>query len=125
VPTTIRSAVTKLQNPGERVTGIALNAADAQNLDLLRWTSGDGGFLTGGYATDNRQQTFGSSDNIFGGPDAQRIISPNVPAGICFLGDWTTLAFVLPRHDAHRHRDDWSRGRRHRPIHAERVPATR
>jgi hypothetical protein len=85
VPTTIRSAVTKLQNLGERVTGIALNAADAQNLDMLRWTSGDGGFLTGGYATDNRQQTFGSSDNIFGGPDAQRIISPNVPAGICLL----------------------------------------
>jgi hypothetical protein len=84
-PTTIRSAITKLQNLGEWVTGIALNPTDAQNIDLLRWTSANGGFLTGGFENDNG--SFGGTSSNFLGTGAVRIVSRNVPAGVALLGD--------------------------------------
>jgi hypothetical protein len=97
-PTTIRSAITKLQNLGERVTGIALNPTDAQNIDLLRWTSANGGFLTGGFENDNG--SFGGTSANLLGTGAVRIVSRNVPAGVALLGDWDQL--VLSYRDSMR-----------------------
>ena len=42
LPTTLRSAVCKLQILGETPTGWALNPTDAQAVDLLRWSTGGG-----------------------------------------------------------------------------------
>lgn len=74
VPTTLRSALTSLQVLGEQPTGWALHPADAQSIDLLRWSTG-GGFLSGGYENDHRTG-FGTSDNIFGS-GIPRVISPD------------------------------------------------
>lgn len=43
LPTTLRSAVSALQNLGETPTAWALNPTDAQAIDLLRWGTGGGG----------------------------------------------------------------------------------
>jgi HK97 family phage major capsid protein len=93
VPTTLRSAVTALQNLGEVPTGWALNPADAQAIDLLRWGTG-GGLLTGGFEDSNAQAIFGSADNILGA-DVKRVISPTVPAGTAILADWTKLKLFV------------------------------
>jgi hypothetical protein len=97
VITTLRSAVTALQTVGEAPTGWALNPADAQAIDLLRWSTA-GGFLSGGYEHDPGVG-FGTSSNIFG-PDVKRVVSPSVPAGTAILGDFTKLR-VYVRADAH------------------------
>ena len=70
VPTTLRKAVTALQNLGEVPTGWALNPADAELIDLERWGA-SGGFLTGGYENDAKTG-FGISDNLFGTVPARR-----------------------------------------------------
>ncbi|QNJ91524.1 phage major capsid protein [Mycolicibacterium fluoranthenivorans] len=97
VVTTLRSAVTALQTIGEQPTGWALNPADAQTVDMLRWNTA-GGFLSGGYEHDPGTG-FGSSSNIFG-PDVKRVVSPSVPQGTAILGDFTKLR-VYVREDAH------------------------
>jgi HK97 family phage major capsid protein len=97
VLTTLRSAVTALQVLGEIPTGWALNPADAQAIDLTRWSTA-GGFLSGGYGHDTGNG-FGTSSNIFG-PDVKRVVSNSVPAGTAILGDFTKLR-VYVRQDAH------------------------
>lgn len=97
IPTTLRSAVTALQNLGEQPTGWALHPADAQAIDLLRWQTA-GGFLSGGYEHDPGNG-FGTSSNIFG-PDVKRVVTPSVPQGTAILGDFTKLR-VYVREDAH------------------------
>ena len=61
VPTTLRSALTAMQNLGEKPTAWALNPADAEGLDLVRWGA-SGGFLTGGYQYDSGNG-FGTSEH--------------------------------------------------------------
>jgi HK97 family phage major capsid protein len=87
VPTTLRSAITAMQNLGEIATGWVLNPADAEAIDLLRWGA-SGGLLTEGYLAGNAPGD-GTSNNIFG--SYPRIVSPNVPAGTAILADWTQL----------------------------------
>jgi hypothetical protein len=65
VPTTLRSAVTALQNIGVMPNGWALNPADAQSIDLLRWGS-QGGLLTGGFEQTGPVGQATLADNIFG-----------------------------------------------------------
>lgn len=89
--TTLRSAVTAMQNLGEQPTGWALNPADAQAIDLLRWGSA-GGFLSGGYENDHRDG-FGTSDNVFG--TIPRVVSPTVPQGTALLADWNQLKLFI------------------------------
>jgi HK97 family phage major capsid protein len=95
LPTTLRSARTALQNLGEQPTAWCLNPADAESLDLIRWTSGSGGFLSGGYQFDTGNG-FGTSDNIFG-PSNQitRVITPHLPVGTALLGDFRELALYM------------------------------
>ena len=88
--TTLRKALTVLQNLGETPTGWALNPADAEVLDLERWGA-SGGFLHSGY--ENAAPT-GTSDNILGA-GLTRIISPNVPAGVGIVADWNQLAMFF------------------------------
>jgi HK97 family phage major capsid protein len=92
LPTTLRSAVTTMQNLGEQVNGWALNPADAQSVDLLRWNT-SGGFLSGGYDTGPVTQSL-LSDNIFGST-RPRVVSPSVPAGTAILADWSQLKLFL------------------------------
>lgn len=87
IPTTIRSAITAMQNLGETPNAWVLNPADAQTIDLTRWGT-SGGLLTGGYQNDTALLGFGSSDNIFGSV-SQRVISKSVPQGTALLADWT------------------------------------
>jgi len=89
--TTLRKALTVLQNLGETPTGWALNPADAETLDLERWGGASGGFLHSGY--ENAAPT-GTSDNILGA-GLTRIISPNVPAGVGIVADWNQLALYF------------------------------
>ncbi|HUO39385.1 MAG TPA: phage major capsid protein [Mycobacterium sp.] len=96
VPTTLRKAITLMQNLGEEPTGWALNPADAEAIDLLRWGT-SGGFLSGGYENDTGQR-YGTSDNIFGGSDIKRIITPSVPAGTAILADFSCLLLVFLRY---------------------------
>lgn len=90
--TSMRHAITVLQNLGEQPTGWALNPADAEAIDLTRWGTA-GGFLTDGYATDSDVQ-FGNSDNIFGST-TPRVVSPSVPQGTAILADWTKLKLFV------------------------------
>ncbi|WP_445160793.1 phage major capsid family protein [Mycobacterium sp. Dal123C01] len=85
LPTTLRSAVTALQNIGVVPNGWALNPADAQTIDLLRWGS-SGGFLSGGYPTGLGAQA-SLADNIFG-ETRPRVVSPSIPQGTAILADW-------------------------------------
>ena len=94
--TTLRKAVTALQNLGEVPTGWALNPADAELIDLTRWGT-SGGFLSGGYE-HHTGVSGGTSSNIFG-PDIKRVVSPSVPQGTGLLGDFTKLR-VFVREDA-------------------------
>jgi HK97 family phage major capsid protein len=98
LPTTLRSARTAMQNLGEQPTAWCLNPADAEQLDLIRWTSSSGGFLSGGFEFD-QGNGFGSSDNILG-PSNQiaRVITPHVPSGIALLADFRELALFM-RHN--------------------------
>ncbi|MCV7179538.1 phage major capsid protein [Mycolicibacterium sphagni] len=91
VITSLRSGLTALQVLGEQPNGWALHPADAQQIDLLRWSTG-GGFLTGGYENDNHTG-FGSSNNVFG--TIPRVISPSVPQGYAVLGDWRQLRLYV------------------------------
>jgi HK97 family phage major capsid protein len=91
VPTSLRGAVTALQNLGEDPTGWVFHPNDAETLDLLRWGSA-GGLLTGGVENDNGNG-FGTSDNILG--TARRVISPSVPQGTAILADWRQLKLFL------------------------------
>jgi HK97 family phage major capsid protein len=93
LPTTLRSAQTALQNLGEQPNAWALNPADAETIDLLRWGT-SGGLLTGGFENDNRDG-FGSSDNIFGPQSIKRVVSPSVPQGTAILADWRQLKLFL------------------------------
>ena len=86
--TTLRHALTVLQNLGETATGWCLNPEDAEALDLERWGT-SGGFLHGGY--ENSGATVGTSDNILGA-GLTRIVSPNVPVGVGIVADWSQLA---------------------------------
>ena len=95
LPTTLRSARTALQNLGEQPTAWCLNPYDAQQLDLIRWTSSSGGFLSGGFEFD-KGNGFGTSDNILG-PSNQiaRVITPHVPAGTALLADFRELCLFM------------------------------
>ncbi|MBX9638497.1 MAG: phage major capsid protein [Mycobacteriaceae bacterium] len=95
--TTLRSALTALQVKGETPTGWALHPADAQAIDLTRWSTA-GGFLSGGYENDTGNG-FGTSDNIFG-VGLKRVVTPSVPVGTAILGDFSKLR-VYVRQDAH------------------------
>jgi HK97 family phage major capsid protein len=90
--TSMRHAITVLQNLGEKPTGWALNPVDAEAIDLTRWGAA-GGFLTDGYATDSDVQ-FGNSDNIFGST-TPRVVSPSVPQGTAILADWSKLKLFI------------------------------
>ncbi|KZS61102.1 phage major capsid protein [Mycobacterium pseudokansasii] len=92
LPTTLRSAVTALQNLGEQPTGWALSPADAQAVDLLRWST-DGGFLSRGYDSSPDAQA-SLADNIFG-PTRPRVVSPSIPQGMAVLADWRQLKLFL------------------------------
>jgi HK97 family phage major capsid protein len=96
--TTLRSAVTALQQKGEVPNGWALNPVDAQAIDLTRWGT-SGGFLSEGYATGVAPGNDPSSNNIFG-TDVRRVVSNSVPAGTAVLGDFTKLR-VYVREEAH------------------------
>jgi len=95
LPTTLRSGLTALQNLGEKPTAWCLNPADAESLDLIRWTSSSGGFLSGGFQFDTGNG-FGTSDNVLG-PSNQikRVITPHVPPGIALLADFRELSLFL------------------------------
>lgn len=92
--TTIRHSLTQLQNLGEEPTGIALNPASAEEIDLMRWGS-QGGLLSSGFDHPNTTG-YGSSTNFFG-DDSQikRVISPSVPAGIALIGDWSQIVLYV------------------------------
>lgn len=92
-PTTLRHAVTVMQNLGENVTGWALNPADAEAVDLLRWGA-SGGFLTGGYEGTGPQAQASLADNIFG-PTRPRVVSPSIPQGTAVLADWSKLKLFI------------------------------
>jgi HK97 family phage major capsid protein len=92
VPTTLRKAVTALQVLGETPTGWALNPADAEAIDLTRWSTA-GGFLSGGFEHDSGNG-FGTSSNVFGA-DVRRVVSPSIPAGTAVLGDWSKLRLYI------------------------------
>lgn len=92
-PTTLRKALTAMQTAGEAPNAVVLHPADAEGIDLTRWGTA-GGFLTGGFANDTGNG-FGTSANIFGGPEVQRVISPSVPAGTAVLGDWAQLRLYV------------------------------
>lgn len=104
LPTTLRSAITSLQVLGA-INGVdgdgnvawVLNPADAQALDLLRYSvsysattdeTSELGFLTDGYTNTNAR-----SANIFG--DYPRVISNSIPAGTAILGDWDMLKLYI------------------------------
>jgi hypothetical protein len=89
VVTTLRSAQSAMQNLGEEPTGWALNPADAQTIDLMRWGTA-GGFLSGGYENDTGER-YGTSDNVFGPSDIARVVTPHVPAGTAILADFSQL----------------------------------
>ncbi len=92
--TTIRHSITQLQNLGEEVNGIALNPADAEEIDLTRWGS-QGGLLSSGFDHPNTVG-YGSSTNYFGPDDTvKRVVSPSVPAGTAIIADWSTLVLYL------------------------------
>src|ERR1700730_12856057 len=93
LPTTLRSAVTKMQTLGEQPNGWALNPADAQAINLLRWQT-DGGFPSGGYENDPGAR-YGTRANIFGSNDIQRIVTPHVPPGVAILGDFNQLQLFI------------------------------
>lgn len=93
VPTTLRSAVTALQNIGITPNGWALNPADAQAIDLLRWGS-QGGLLTGGYEQTGLMGQATLADNIFG-PTRPRVVSPSVPQGTAILAKWDDLKLFV------------------------------
>jgi hypothetical protein len=97
VPTTLRSAVTQMQTLGEMPTCWAVNPNDAQTVDLIRWGT-SGGFLSGGYENDPGAR-YGTSANILGSNDIQRIVTPNVRRGVAILGDFNQLTLFL-RHSA-------------------------
>jgi HK97 family phage major capsid protein len=92
VVTTLRSAITAMQNLGETPTGWALNPVDAQGIDLLRWGA-SGGLLTEGYETGVTPGSDPSSNNIFG--VIPRVVSPTVPVGTALLADWTKLKLFV------------------------------
>lgn len=87
--TTLRSAQSALQNLGEQPNGWALNPADAQTIDLMRWGSA-GGFLSGGYENDSGSQ-YGTSENVFGPSSIARVVTPHLPAGTALLADFDQL----------------------------------
>jgi HK97 family phage major capsid protein len=93
LPTTLRSAITALQNLGEHPNGWVLNPNDAQAIDLLRWSTA-GGFLSGGYQNDTRNG-FGTSLNVFGDNNMQRVVSPSVPEGTAICGDFNQIRLFL------------------------------
>jgi Phage capsid family len=95
LPTALHPAITAMQNLGEQPTAWCLNPADTEALDLIRWTSSSGGFLSGGYQFDHGNG-FGTSDNVLGptNPD-RRVVTPHVPAGIAILGDFRELALFM------------------------------
>jgi HK97 family phage major capsid protein len=93
VPTTLRSAITAMQEIGERPNAWVLSPQDAQALDLTRWGT-SGGLLTGGYENDNALLGFGSSSNIFGDV-SQRIVSKSVPQGTALLADWSQARLYI------------------------------
>jgi HK97 family phage major capsid protein len=95
LPTTLRSAVTAMQNLGETPTAWCLNPIDAEQLDLVRWTSSNGGYLTGGYMND-AGGFGGSSDNILGPANQiSRVITPHVPAGTALLANFNELCLFM------------------------------
>jgi HK97 family phage major capsid protein len=85
VVTTLRSALTALQQIGVQPNAWALSPGDAQTVDLTRWSTA-GGYLTDGYANTNA-----ASANIFGDTSIQRVVSPSVPEGTAILGDWSKV----------------------------------
>lgn len=89
VLTTLRSALTALQVLGVMPNAWALHPADAQAVDLTRWST-EGGYLADGYANGNA-----ASANVFGDSAIQRVISPAVPQGRAILGDWTKLGLFI------------------------------
>jgi hypothetical protein len=92
--TTIRHALTVLQNMGERPNGIALNPFDAELLDLERWGTA-GGLLTSGFDHPNTIG-YGSSNNIFGdSSQIRRVTSPSVPGGTAIIADWDTMDLFI------------------------------
>jgi HK97 family phage major capsid protein len=93
LPTTLRSAVTTLQNLGEQPTGWALSPSDAQTIDLLRWGTA-GGLLTEGFDTGVSPGSDPSSNNIFGA-NIPRVVSPSIPAGTALLADWRQLKLFI------------------------------
>lgn len=92
-PTTLRKALTAMQTAGQTPNAVVLHPADAEGIDLTRWGA-SGGFLTGGFANDPGTG-FGTSANIFGGPEITRVISPSVPAGQAVLGDWRQVQLYV------------------------------
>jgi hypothetical protein len=69
-----------MQNLGEQPTGWALNPADAQAVDLLRWST-SGGFLSGGYENDPGAR-YGTSANL---AQNQFQLRCEIPVGIGVL----------------------------------------
>lgn len=91
--TTLRKALTAMQTAGQAPNAIVLHPSDAEGIDLTRWGA-SGGLLTGGFANDTGNG-FGTSANIFGGPEIQRVISPSVVAGQAVLGDWRQIKLYV------------------------------
>jgi HK97 family phage major capsid protein len=93
VPTTLRSAVSAMQNLGEVPTAWCLNPKDAQAIDLTRWGA-SGGFLSGGFEHDTGNG-FGTSANVFGPDSIARVVTPHVPSGTALLADFDQLQLVF------------------------------
>jgi HK97 family phage major capsid protein len=91
--TSLRKALTLAQTVGEEPNAVVLSPADAEAIDLTRWGA-SGGFLTGGFANDTGNG-FGTSANIFGSPEIQRVISPSMPAGVAVLGDFSKIQLMV------------------------------
>lgn len=90
VPTTLRRAITALQNIGVMPNAWALNPADAEALDLLKEGTGGIGFLLDGVNNGTA-----NSANVLGDPSIQRVISPSIPAGTAILADWNAIRLYV------------------------------
>ncbi|MFK5691368.1 phage major capsid protein [Ornithinimicrobium sp. LYQ92] len=87
--TTLRKARTTLESKGERVTAVAMNPNDLEELDMLREDGTAGGFL----------MDSGAYDRILG-RGVSPVSSLVVPQGTAILGDWGTTGLLI-RQGAH------------------------
>lgn len=95
LPSTLRSAITALQVLGVQPNAWVLNPADAQAVDLLRWSWDPAAASPAQFLADGFTNSAANSANIFGGSDIQRVVSNSIPAGTAVLGAWDKLRLYI------------------------------